>query len=754
MPLARAQERVRRAPASGWRSTRPTAAARATIGGILATGDCGPLRHRYGGPRDLILGVRVALPDGTVARAGSDVIKNVAGYDLAKLHVRRARDARRDLRGDACACTRCPSETITVARPRRRPERAGRRRPGAGRAGRSSSRRSISRWDGPVAGGAVLARAGGADGREQRGDADAPLVRGRRPRGRARRGRRRAVWAEQRARQRAAAGRRGRPRVGPSRRARAPARGSAEAAVGARRASASPGCALAGDDPERARAAARGARARRPACSRRRARRSCAPRSIRGASAPARELELLRRVKPRFDPAGVCNPRPLRGRDRAADAPPSRHPSTRPDSAWDDQRPPDAGADRRLRPLRLLPADLPDLRRSGARRWTRRAGRIALMALGHEQPELSEQMVAPLRPLPRLHGLRDRLPVRRPVRPAARRDPPQVERNYRRAPADRAFRPLIFALFPHPGRLRALVPALVLNRRLRLDRLIPGRFPRLRAMAAMAPAVTLRRRLAADPGGHAGPGRASAAPSALLQGCVQRVFFADVNRATVDVLARRGLRGPRPAAAALLRVAGDAHRLRGRRPGVRARDDRRLRSATTTVIVNAAGCGSGMKEYGHLLGDDRGRRVRRARPRRRTSSWPAIEPRAERHPVALRVAYHDACHLAHAQGIRDGTARAAAGDPRARAASTPAEWEICCGSAGVYNLLQPRRPPSSAQRKAANLAADRRRRRSPPPTPAARSRSPGTSTIRCRSSIRSSCSPGPSPVGSRSGPPA
>jgi glycolate oxidase FAD binding subunit len=57
----------------------------ATVGGVLATGDSGPLRHRYGGPRDLILGVTVALSDGTVAKAGGKVIKNVAGYDLAKL---------------------------------------------------------------------------------------------------------------------------------------------------------------------------------------------------------------------------------------------------------------------------------------------------------------------------------------------------------------------------------------------------------------------------------------------------------------------------------------------------------------------------------------------------------------------------------------------------------------------------------------------------------------------------------------------
>ena len=58
----------------------------ATIGGVVATGDCGPLRHRYGAARDLVLGVTVALADGSLARAGGKVIKNVAGYDLAKLY--------------------------------------------------------------------------------------------------------------------------------------------------------------------------------------------------------------------------------------------------------------------------------------------------------------------------------------------------------------------------------------------------------------------------------------------------------------------------------------------------------------------------------------------------------------------------------------------------------------------------------------------------------------------------------------------
>ncbi|MDT7577638.1 MAG: glycolate oxidase binding subunit [Pseudonocardiales bacterium] len=82
VPLARAQEKF--ASANQMLSLDPPGD-RATIGGVVATGDSGPLRHRYGAARDLVLGVTVALSDGTVARAGSKVIKNVAGYDLAKL---------------------------------------------------------------------------------------------------------------------------------------------------------------------------------------------------------------------------------------------------------------------------------------------------------------------------------------------------------------------------------------------------------------------------------------------------------------------------------------------------------------------------------------------------------------------------------------------------------------------------------------------------------------------------------------------
>ena len=83
VPLERLQEEL--ASAGQMLAIDPPAPGGATVGGVLATADSGPLLHRYGRPRDIVLGVTVALSDGTLARAGGKVIKNVAGYDLAKL---------------------------------------------------------------------------------------------------------------------------------------------------------------------------------------------------------------------------------------------------------------------------------------------------------------------------------------------------------------------------------------------------------------------------------------------------------------------------------------------------------------------------------------------------------------------------------------------------------------------------------------------------------------------------------------------
>jgi glycolate oxidase FAD binding subunit len=158
LPLYRAQAAFRRA---GQRLCLdpPDPEDRATVGGVLASGDSGPLRHRYGGPRDLILGVRVALPDGTVARAGSKVIKNVAGYDLAKLMCGALGTL-----GVICEATvrlhPRPQEHVTAVG----------RSADAGCLARAARRLAAEplelealdlAWDGPEQGGALLARGAG-----------------------------------------------------------------------------------------------------------------------------------------------------------------------------------------------------------------------------------------------------------------------------------------------------------------------------------------------------------------------------------------------------------------------------------------------------------------------------------------------------------------------------------------------------------------------------------------------------------------
>jgi len=163
VPLARAQERF---ASAGQRLALdpPDGDGRATVGGVLACGDSGPLRHRHGAIRDLVLGVRVALADGTVARAGSRVIKNVAGYDLAKLMCGALGTL-----GVVCEVTvrlhPAPEGSVTAVG-RGDDVHALARAAGALGARPLELEALDVRWDGAEAGGAVLARATGRAGSE------------------------------------------------------------------------------------------------------------------------------------------------------------------------------------------------------------------------------------------------------------------------------------------------------------------------------------------------------------------------------------------------------------------------------------------------------------------------------------------------------------------------------------------------------------------------------------------------------------
>ncbi|MDP9040204.1 MAG: heterodisulfide reductase-related iron-sulfur binding cluster [Acidobacteriota bacterium] len=288
----------------------------------------------------------------------------------------------------------------------------------------------------------------------------------------------------------------------------------------------------------------------------------------------------------------------------------------------------------------------------------------------------------------------------------------QVERNIPRPVGDSLLRRMLFASFPHPRRLKLLaLPLLVyqrsglqwLVRRLGVPRLLPGR---LRAMEELLPRVPARfgRRVSGAP--------AKGTPRlrvGMLTGCVQSVFFPHVNEATVRVLAAEGCEVVVPAAqgccGALLVHSG----LDGEAAAMARRTIASFeRAEVDTVVINAAGCGSTMKEYEHLLRDDPEwaprARAFAAKCKDVAELLAELEPVAPRHPLAMRVAYHDACHLRHAQGVFRQPRELLAAIPGVEVAEV-AESSMCCGSAGVYNLLHPEPAGELGDRKTGHLLA-------------------------------------------------
>lgn len=286
----------------------------------------------------------------------------------------------------------------------------------------------------------------------------------------------------------------------------------------------------------------------------------------------------------------------------------------------------------------------------------------------------------------------------------------QIERKVPRTHADRLYRQTIFSLFPYPDRMRALLPALRAYQRLGGRRMVGGlakRAPeRLRALEAMAPHIAQSEKpLPAVIPAHG----ARRARVGLLLGCVQRVFFSDVNAATARVLAAEGCEVIAPSAqgccgALSLHAGREAEGRDFARKLIAAFEDVEV----DAIIVNVAGCGSNLKDYGRLLADDPAWAPRAAafsaKARDVTEFLAELGPVAPRHPVHMRVAYHDACHLAHAQGIRKQPRAVLAAIPGLEVVS-PAESDLCCGSAGIYNLVEPEPAAALGDRKARNVLA-------------------------------------------------
>ena len=287
----------------------------------------------------------------------------------------------------------------------------------------------------------------------------------------------------------------------------------------------------------------------------------------------------------------------------------------------------------------------------------------------------------------------------------------KIEAQFPRDAGDRGIRELVFATFPYPKRLRALALPLFLYAKSGLQSLVRGSGllkllpPRLRALENLAPPLTVRQLTAKLPPFTPAVGTRRGTV-ALVAGCVQRVFFPGVNAATIRVLAAEGfdviVPGDQGCCGALslhsgrdVEAEGFAERL------VRTFGDV---ASLDAVIINAAGCGSTLKQYAELLRDDSHAAAFAAKVKDVNEFLAGIESVATFRPMPLRVAYHDACHLAHAQRIREQPRALLRRIPGLEVLEIP-QGDQCCGSAGTYNIFEPEAAAEIGERKVSNVVS-------------------------------------------------
>ena len=287
----------------------------------------------------------------------------------------------------------------------------------------------------------------------------------------------------------------------------------------------------------------------------------------------------------------------------------------------------------------------------------------------------------------------------------------QIVRNYSPPLSERILRGMILSLFPNTGRLRVMAKFLwlyqksglqTLARSLGVFRILPAR---LRAVESLLPDLT-------RPGASARlPVRVAAKGETRLRvglqlGCVQSVFFSDVNAATARVLAAEGCEVIMPPAqgccGSLMMHSGWEKEGLDR---ARALIDAFATERVDVIATNAAGCGSNLKNYGYQLREDPQYAAKAAdfaaRCKDITEVLSMLSPRAVRGPLPLRVACHDACHLQHAQGVRSAPREVLGTIPGLEILEVP-ESAICCGSAGIYNVMEPVPAQELGDRKVQN----------------------------------------------------
>lgn len=292
---------------------------------------------------------------------------------------------------------------------------------------------------------------------------------------------------------------------------------------------------------------------------------------------------------------------------------------------------------------------------------------------------------------------------------------PQIERNYPRTLPDRIFRALIFNLLPYPNRLRPLVAALWIYQKLGLQKLVRSTnlwqklLPRLGSMESILPLVPASAFRDTIPALIPAQGEKRYRVGMVL-GCIQRLFFSDVNQATVRVLSANGCEVVVPrmqgCCAALPHHQGQEEQAKSL---ARQMIDSFEGAEVDAIMINASGCGHTLKNYGTLLQDDplyRDKAVQFASKVKGVDEFlHQVGLTAQLSPLqaqTLTVVYQDACHMLHGQKISVQPRQILKQIPGIQIRE-PLDAALCCGSSGVYNLLQPEVANDLGRQKVKNL---------------------------------------------------
>jgi glycolate oxidase iron-sulfur subunit len=292
---------------------------------------------------------------------------------------------------------------------------------------------------------------------------------------------------------------------------------------------------------------------------------------------------------------------------------------------------------------------------------------------------------------------------------------PQVERNQTRSFQDQLIRALIFNLFPYPQRLSLLLPAFAFYQKsglqtlLRQTNLLTKFAPRLAAMESVLPQINLSNIKRNLPDLIPAKGQKRYRVGMIL-GCVQQLFFNPVNEATARVLSANGCEIVIPKNQGCC-AALPSHQGQEKQAQTLAKQmiDQFANTDVDYIIINAAGCGHTLKEYGHILQDDAEYQLKAqqfsAKVKDINEFLIEVGLTTELSPITtekLTIVYQDACHLLHGQKISLQPRQLLRKIPNVQL-KEPIDASLCCGSAGVYNLLQPEVSDELGQQKVDNL---------------------------------------------------